>query len=926
MRKISILIILLLSVFVKIKAQCIPDSFYRTDWRINLGNPSQNKFNWVKIQPQVVAYILGKTGIDSVPLPYYCLKPPGSGSCDNENLYYFHDLEKTKQDIRPEEGWELIIADFGSPIVRIENPRFILYNKYTGKLRIFVLITDELDFEHVSLWTKMNNQQPNYRNAALFQFVKGIGNSLDDWDPLLSTSAINKYESQSNYWVWTEFQTSYDPCTCNGSLNSKRLSTEIRSFKSDSVKLFASGTITQIIKNGNAYGQNGESGGGSNNFLDNLNNGAEAASKGYNSWKSLSNNYMNYANTGGEFLKKQMQKKLLSTYLNTDEQYLDSVYSNWQILADSLWQRLGWMDADYTDLLVRMSCNSLVSPTDDDAVFLNKYESINNELGTVNERIDNLQKYLNKSGELSKALGVVKSVAEIAPYIGAAISIYKLFTAGGSNTSVSSAPQSSPFTAEINMKIIGTITSQKKEPTVSYYLPGSNHSRTNSEAPYYNNILGIFNILKTPTFEHVTYLPDSNSYTQSICEVETEQMPNVKAYRLKNEIKYVFNPASQLKIESIDACYVLDYNDIAFEKSVAFHPMGQEYMGNLSPSTFSKYADSIHYSTGWDVEYYDPTNGKVMVRTPYMPLAALKNYAIMLTDRAVKPKIIVKFFIRASRIDNPNADQVTLVHTFHTKGFENSIPYNNINYKFTAKKKYIWNNNFPDQLQFPGCSKVTGYKPLFANLLSNPLPPFHDLISMQKIVHFTSGTILTGDVYADIIIIDAGVIIQPGTRIMAKTKIQIKPGVNIGPNIKILIGDRFMDNNGYFSAYSASTGEIASICTSNSYQAKIQIFPSSPFDPINNNSNDSLISNSLDIYPNPTENYFVLKFISQNKFNGIVKIYNSTGILVKNETFGINQGLNQMQYSVNDLSKGLYLIVFYNQEGKRIDSKKLIIQ
>jgi len=120
-----------LSVFVEIKAQCIPDSFYRTDWRINLGNPSQNRFNWVKIQPQVVAYILGKTGIDSVPLPYYCLKPPGSGSCDNENLYYFHDLEKTKQDIRPEEGWELIIADFGSPIVRIENPRFILYNKYT---------------------------------------------------------------------------------------------------------------------------------------------------------------------------------------------------------------------------------------------------------------------------------------------------------------------------------------------------------------------------------------------------------------------------------------------------------------------------------------------------------------------------------------------------------------------------------------------------------------------------------------------------------------------------------------------------------------------------------------------------------------------------------------------------------------------------
>lgn len=388
----------------------------------------------------------------------------------------------------------------------------------------------------------------------------------------------------------------------------------------------------------------------------------------------------------------------------------------------------------------------------------------------------------------------------------------------------------------------------------------------------------------------------------------------------------MFNPASRLKLESIDACYVLDYTDVAFEKTVAFHPLGQEYMGNLDPSVFSKYADSIYLATGWDVEYYDPYSGDVTVRTPYMPLAAFKNYAIMLTDKPVKPKVIVKFFIRASRLDNPNADQVTFVHTFHTKGFDLSIPYNTTDYKFISKKKNIWVDNFPNQTTFPNCSTVIGYKPIFNNLSITPLPPFHDIISMPKVIHFTSGTVLSGDVYAEIIIIDAGVIIQPGTRIMAKTKVQVKPGVSIGPNIKIFIGDKFIDNNGYFSAYAATNAEISTICSSGTYQAKTQIFPRSPFDPINPPKNDSIIASTLILFPNPTTNNFTLQFASQNKFEGTVKIYNALGVLVKQEVFAVNQGLNQKEFETQHYSKGLYFVMLYNDKNINIDNKKLIIQ
>jgi hypothetical protein len=78
MKKYLVIIAILQILNIRVNAQCVPDSFYKTDWRINVNDPAQNKFNWTKIQPQVIAYILGRTGIDSVPLPYYCLKPTGA--------------------------------------------------------------------------------------------------------------------------------------------------------------------------------------------------------------------------------------------------------------------------------------------------------------------------------------------------------------------------------------------------------------------------------------------------------------------------------------------------------------------------------------------------------------------------------------------------------------------------------------------------------------------------------------------------------------------------------------------------------------------------------------------------------------------------------------------------------------------------------
>jgi len=91
-----------------------------TDWRVS-GSP--NTWNWMQEGVTHPVYINHNMSAPSfyMELPYYCGNGIGSGGCGNLNIEQYHYISAANQDIKPEDGWELMVKNFGTP-----NPTQIL--------------------------------------------------------------------------------------------------------------------------------------------------------------------------------------------------------------------------------------------------------------------------------------------------------------------------------------------------------------------------------------------------------------------------------------------------------------------------------------------------------------------------------------------------------------------------------------------------------------------------------------------------------------------------------------------------------------------------------------------------------------------------------------------------------------------------------
>lgn len=153
------------------------------------------------------------------------------------------------KDNKPEDGWEIVAYNLGynnnnTPLnVRPEHSYYMLYNKYTGTLRVLVK------------WCR----NINYNGALLtLKFAPGFQTNLLDMsndekaleiphiaNPSLSTSL--KFYNDNNFWGYADFKLNYDPCTCSFEENSRLLLyTELISNSSVELTGKINGTITSI--------------------------------------------------------------------------------------------------------------------------------------------------------------------------------------------------------------------------------------------------------------------------------------------------------------------------------------------------------------------------------------------------------------------------------------------------------------------------------------------------------------------------------------------------------------------------------------------------------------------------------------------------------------------------------------------------------
>jgi hypothetical protein len=138
----------------------------------------------------------------------------------NVNIQYLF-LGVQQKDYLPEDGWELVYKQFGENAQNkaIDNPSFLLYNRYSGLLRVFVFLR-KADVGLLQTATTslkfITDTGTLEKESGLLSHTNGpVTNALQKFDTLITSQIINDYSNpQVGQWIVGDFPMAYDPCTC----------------------------------------------------------------------------------------------------------------------------------------------------------------------------------------------------------------------------------------------------------------------------------------------------------------------------------------------------------------------------------------------------------------------------------------------------------------------------------------------------------------------------------------------------------------------------------------------------------------------------------------------------------------------------------------------------------------------------------------
>lgn len=252
---------------------------------------------------------------------------------------------------------------------------------------------------------------------------------------------------------------------------------------------------------------------------------------------------------------------------------------------------------------------------------INGLINANNKAGKLNA-VGSLMTNLKNNTFLKNGLASLS-------FIGAAVSVLDMFTGGGKT---SGGPvEIAPMSINMTQKLTGTIKTNNPYNTITVRTPGSKYtSYPNTEYPYYNEVLGVFNLLKTPVFLKKKQCINNQDGTYS----------NNEYYRLSQNIQYVINPSANVDVQEIQGALLI-YADA---------PAGD----------FTEY------------EARDEVAGKDVYRTNYFNLRCLPSLDLLYGkddikcygDHMVKG---IKFLVNLKRKDaGPNTQNILLVSTYPT--------------------------------------------------------------------------------------------------------------------------------------------------------------------------------------------------------------------------------------------------------------------
>ena len=208
------------------------------------------------------------------------------------------------------------------------------------------------------------------------------------------------------------------------------------------------------------------------------------------------------------------------------------------------------------------------------------------------QKLDFFTKLLSKSSFLREGL-------KAAPVIGAGVSFLTSFVAGGNESAPD--PQKveiMPMAINAEIKLSGTITDEILRNTYTISTPGSKYNPLLPEEwyPYYNETLGVLNILEKPDV-NLTVRTSAYGRNPDFCRIENY-------YQLNRQLDFVVNPAAGFKSNpEVQVAYVFEYGDA--------NDVNINILNGIVEKRYASYLE---------------VEGIASLRTPYIPIRLLPDY------------------------------------------------------------------------------------------------------------------------------------------------------------------------------------------------------------------------------------------------------------------------------------------------------------
>lgn len=190
---------------------------------------------------------------------YFDWRQPGwqnNSSCQALNLiespfYKTDNLEilRASKDMQPEDGWELIRREFGytdQHALKPEIPEhtyFVLYNKFTGILRVLLKTCRGVDYNGTKITIKF--EATSIFETSLLDFTSTIKPLDVTFVQNPAAQSVSVFVNDKTKWFYADFIMAYDPCTCKYKSKLNIISQLIQSSQI-SLQGSITGTVTSI--------------------------------------------------------------------------------------------------------------------------------------------------------------------------------------------------------------------------------------------------------------------------------------------------------------------------------------------------------------------------------------------------------------------------------------------------------------------------------------------------------------------------------------------------------------------------------------------------------------------------------------------------------------------------------------------------------